>query len=1105
MALAERTSGADHPDTLTAVKNLADAYQDQDRHDEAEALFGGRWREGSGCSAPSIPTRWSASTILRSFYQSRERFGEAEPLFKRALAARERVLGAEHPDTLQSVENLARLYAALAHDAEAEPLFARALEAQTRVLAPDAPDTMATVEDLAQFYQARQRFSEAEPLLRRDLDSKERTLGPDHPDTLLAAGALASGYLSERRFGDAEPLFEARGGHSRTHARPRRREGASGRWRAGGPLPRAGPVSRRRTALSAPAGDLGTPRRQGRSATLASLDDLAGTYRALGRYGEAEPLYLRLLDARERLLGKDDAGTLAADDELAGLYSTQGRYAAAEPLYRHVVEVKERVLGKEHLETLKSLNNLVQLLLRERRDNEAEPLMTRALEAEERLQGTDHPDTLVWVSNLAALYSLQGRYDEAEPLYRRVLDTSERVRGPDSPDTITSASNMAFVYIEQGRYGEAEPLLKRALEANERVFGKDHPYTLINVSNLAGLYQILHRYGEAEALDRRALETAERVFGGDHPQTFLSLNNLGRLYSVQGRYDEAEPLYRQALDVSGRVLGADHPQTLVSVGNLAELYFARRDWSRAAQFWRRSTAAIIARTRRGGETDHGLTGRKQSEAEQASEQFGLLVKALHRLPPAVQGSNRAAAFESFQTAQWALSSEAARSLALMAARGAKGDPKLASLARERQDLVAEWQARDALRNAALGETADKRDPKAEAENRDRLAAIDQRIAEIDKILLADYPDYAALASPEPLSVEELRKHLGANEALVLFLSTPEEQPAPEETFVWVVTKTAMRWVRSGLGKAALTREVQALRCGLDEEEWATPTSAARCGDLLALSELPDASRPLPFHLGKAYALYKALFGQVEDTIAGKRLLIVPSGALTSLPFHALVTKAPKAALPDTFAGYRNVEWLGRRNAIIVLPSVSSVKALRQHASDTRRRGGEAYAGYGDPALKGDGALVPLGREPCGLPIRRWRHEGNADLSIPRRFAAARAGEAATPPSMIFSPMAARRAPCWRRCEAFVRCPIPPMKSNASPSASKPSAPLIRLEGAATEADIKSLSRSGQLARYRILHFATHGLLSGDVERMAKRQGEPALVLTPPLHPGRSGR
>ena len=76
---------------------------------------------------------------------------------------------------------------------------------------------------------------------------------------------------------------------------------------------------------------------------------------------------------------------------------------------------------------------------------------------------------------------------------------------------------------------------------------------------------------------------------------------------------------------------------------------------------------------------------------------------------------------------------------------------LAALVRERQDLVAEWQKRDAWRNAALGQETAKRDAKAEAENSARLAAIDTRIAEIDKRLAAEFPDYAALASPAPLA------------------------------------------------------------------------------------------------------------------------------------------------------------------------------------------------------------------------------------------------------------------------------------------------------------------------------------------------------------------
>ena len=156
------------------------------------------------------------------------------------------------------------------------------------------------------------------------------------------------------------------------------------------------------------------------------------------------------------------------------------------------------------------------------------------------------------------------------------------------------------------------------------------------------------------------------------------------------------PLYRRAVETSGRVLGAEHPTTLMIVSNLALTYLAQSDWPRAAQYWRRSTAGLIQRTRRGAQnTGQGQTGRKQSEAEQLRDQFLDLVKAVYRVRKQGKGPAPAAAREMFLTAQWALSSEAARSLAQMAARSAVGDPALAALARERQDLVAEWQGRDA--------------------------------------------------------------------------------------------------------------------------------------------------------------------------------------------------------------------------------------------------------------------------------------------------------------------------------------------------------------------------------------------------------------------------
>jgi hypothetical protein len=45
-----------------------------------------------------------------------------------------------------------------------------------------------------------------------------------------------------------------------------------------------------------------------------------------------------------------------------------------------------------------------------------------------------------------------------------------------------------------------------------------------------------------------------------------------------------------------------------------------------------------------------------------------------------------------------------------------------------------------------------------------------------------------------MSVTEVQVQLSTNEAIVLLFDTPEWKPTPEETFIWVVTKSNVRWV-----------------------------------------------------------------------------------------------------------------------------------------------------------------------------------------------------------------------------------------------------------------------------------------------------------------------
>ncbi|MFZ1413473.1 MAG: tetratricopeptide repeat protein [Defluviicoccus sp.] len=325
--------------------------------------------------------------------------------------------------------------------------------------------------------------------------------------------------------------------------------------------------------------------------TLTSLNNLAGLYKAQGRYGEAEPLYKEALQASREVLGARHPNTLSSLNNLAMLYDSQGRYGEAEALFKEALQARREVLGPRHPNTLSSLNNLAMLYQAQGRYGEAEPLYKEALQARREVLGPRHPNTLISLNNLAALYESQGRYGEAEPLYKEALQARREMLGPRHPDTLISLNNLAELYESQGRYGEAEPPYKEALQAHREVLGARHPNTLTSLNNLAGLYKAQGRYGEAEPLYKEALQGRREVLGPRHPGTLRSLNNLAGLYWAQGRYGEAEPLFKEALQACREVLGARHPQTLTSLDNLAGLYWAQGRYGEAEPLYKEALQA----------------------------------------------------------------------------------------------------------------------------------------------------------------------------------------------------------------------------------------------------------------------------------------------------------------------------------------------------------------------------------------------------------------------------------------------------------------------------------------------------------------------------------
>ncbi|MBX7247761.1 MAG: CHAT domain-containing protein [Caulobacteraceae bacterium] len=936
--------------------------------------------------------------------EGRSDWAEVERLAMAAIRELKSKFDERDASVAEALEWLATALAEQDRGPEAETTLRDALRIRQAVQGENNPDTAAAYMNLAATVSDDGRYTEAEPLYRAALQIRRTVLGEQHPDTAQSYSSLATTLHLLGRYGDADPLF--------------------------------------RRALEIWRGAYGDQNAD----TATGYNDLAANLTRQGRFGEAEPLFRQALEISLATLGEQHPDTAASYLNLAACIEGQGRYADAEPLIRKALGIWRTALGEQHPYSGYGYQNLAGNLESQGRYAEAEPLFRKALDIQRAARGEQHPTTAAAYNDLASNLNAQRRYAEAEPLHRKALEIRRARLGEQHHDTAGSYNNLATSLSGQGRYAEAEPLLRTALDLWRATLGEQHPNTASGYGNLASNFDRQGRYADAEPLHRKALEIRLAALGEQHPVTALGYNNLADNLERQGRHAEAAPLYRRALDIRRSALGEQHPDTAWAFSDLASNLNSLGRYQEAVD--NAARALSIAR--------HNRTATARSNSGGADAQ-----NAIYRLYPAIAwdaaaekpertAELRASAYTALQDS---LHGSAARALAQAAARSRAaaerssapgcGALDLPAVIREQQDLQARARFEDARLLKALG-AADQSDaPKA----REALATIMARLAVLETEIGRCFPRYAELVSAGALDVAGTQARLQRDEAVLLIA------PAGDDVFVFAVSKTAAAWHRLVGGSAPLSQRVGQLRCQLDA---ATCAGAGSRGAALA-----------GFDRTTSYALYRDLIQPVEAVLGRtKRLYVVTSGPIGSLPLGVLNTRAPLAgeddADPEVLA---SSEWLSDRYAMITLPSVSS---LRVFGRSQPARSGEPLMGFGDPILAEQDTRSGTGATPAPPAARGSAHvfrsvdTDGVSLADPETLRQA------------FSPLPGARIELQNIALAL-----------GAPQSS------LRLGVDATEASVKT---SQDLISAQVVVFATHGLLPREITGM----DEPGLVFTPPV-------
>jgi CHAT domain-containing protein len=647
---------------------------------------------------------------------------------------------------------------------------------------------------------------------------------------------------------------------------------------------------------------------------------------------------------------------------------------------------------------------------------------------------------------LARTLIRQRRLLEAESEAREASFGALAARGRYSPHTAWMLRSLVWVLLEQGRYREAETLARAVIEIFERT--ETAPDSLRFAAARADLARALELQGRDEdslgvyeairAGLRRDPESLEQFFGGNVPYAELLVK--------MGRIDQGLEILGVALERSERLVGETHRETAEIRGSLAQAYAAKGNNRQALHEFREATVPLAAARDPLGDAEP--TAASQRLVGILSSYIGLLA-AIEGSPLAREAGIDPIA-ESFRVADIARAGAVQRAVGANAARAAARSPALAEVVRAQQEAKRQIRALYEELADVLSEPGDRANGKV-AELSSRIEASrrlrDALTARIEK----EFPTYAELIDPKPVTVEQARAMLRPGEALITTLVTRDR------TFVWAMSQRGpIAFAAAPLGAKAIEETVATLRRALEHQ--------AR-----TLGDIPE------FDVAAAHRLYRAILEPVRSGWQDARsLLVVANGPLGQLPL-ALLPTSPVTLPPESgmiFANYRQVPWLVRSHAVTMLPSVASLVVRTIPPGDRKRL---SFVGFGDPYFSREQAAL------AGQELVKVSSMSDA------------------PPSDVVAlttravPIRLRGLSSASSSSQLAKLPrLPETAQEIRDLAAVTNADPIRdviLGARANEKAVKTLD----LTRYRVVTFATHGLVPGDLDGLT----QPALALSAP--------
>jgi CHAT domain-containing protein/tetratricopeptide (TPR) repeat protein len=789
--------------------------------------------------------------------------------------------------------------------------------------------------------------------------------------------------------------------------------------------------------------------------------------------------------ARRFTVAKELSLEAASINGIAGAYRDMGDAAKTLKYLQQALTLMRRLHGDPNPDLALCLNN-VGTAYRDLGDAaKALEYYQQSLAMLRQLTDGPHPGIVLSLVSIGAAYHDLGDAARGLEYYQQALAMVRQLH--DGPDEQVSLclNNVGTAYHDLGDVAKALEYHQQALAMQRRLHDGPHPDVACSLNNVASAYRDMGDAAKSLDYSQQALAMLCQLYDGPHPHIALCLHSVGTGYRDLGDAAKALEYFQQALAMLRKLHDGPHPDVGYCLSSIGTTYHALGDDPRALQSLDDALKHLRLTPLDAPLDLNRLTERELRPLPLTVQFLYSRGSLMEQLLPASPTASQLRDCDRTYVLATAMLERLRTAVIQRDASKLKLGADVSELTPHRLDLrrrlfVAEHKLQDLEAAFHIAEEGRARvfveslgrahagllggvSPELRGREEDLLRRLRAYDLQIDRVLHKPGRDDTG-------ELGRLEKERQQAEDDLAALVTEMERIAPEYARLKHPRPCTLQEARSCLAdnEAALL-----FALGRDASCVVLVEGKPAAGDGangLAVYRLPPADEiaakvapltdpdtlALPARSRSLGArLHDLLLGPLADRLKGKDLVIVPDGPLCTLPFELLVEGAEHG---------HGGRYLVEGHRIRYAPSLTALYGVRQWQDHRERRPDRPLWALGDPVydagderLTGHEAVVAdasrdaargvqLHEGDAGTPFTRLRHSGDEVAAIGKLLAA--------PKDDLLTGLAA------------------------------------------SEAAVKAASASGELARARFVHFATHGVLGfGDGQ-------QPALVLSQVGNDGR---